>query len=202
MFDVVHEYLKKMICNGSNNDIREEVKVVYNAMSTLKFTFILHLMNKVLGINDLLCQTLQMKSQDILNTIHLISTTNLLLQSFRENGWDTFTKNVISFCESHHIDVPEMNDCHMKGMMHSCLQKDYVTMEHYYRIDLFNAVIDFQLMELNNKFTDQTMELLTLSSTLNPVDSFKSFDIDDICNLAERFYPPDFTQFEVLALKR
>ena len=46
------------------------------------------------------------------------------------------------------------------------------------------------------------MKLLTLSSTLNPVDFFKSFDVDDICNLAERFYPPDFTQFEVLALKR
>ncbi|ESR60220.1 TTF-type domain-containing protein [Citrus sinensis] len=143
MFGVVHEYFKKMICNGSNNDIREEAKGVYDAMSTFKFVFILHLMNKVLGINDLLCQTLQMKSQDILNTIHLISTTKLLLQSFRENDWDTFTKNVISFCESHHIDVPEMNDRHMKGMMHSCLQKDYVIVEHYYRIDLVNAVIDF-----------------------------------------------------------
>ncbi|KDO46461.1 hypothetical protein CISIN_1g038348mg, partial [Citrus sinensis] len=168
MFGVVHEYFKKMICNGSNNDIREEAKGVYDAMSTFKFVFILHLMNKVLGINDLLCQTLQMKSQDILNTIHLISTTKLLLQSFRENDWDTFTKNVISFCESHHIDVPEMNDRHMK--------------------------------ELNNKFIDQTMKLLTLSSTLNPIDSFKSFDIDDICNLAERFYHQDFIQFEINVL--
>ena len=132
MFGVVHEYFKKMICNGVNNDIREEAKGVYDAMSTFKFVFILHLMNKVLRINDLLCQILQMKSQDILNTIHLISTTKLLLQSFRENSWDIFTKNVISFCESHHIDVPEMNDRRMKGMVHSCLQKDYVIVEHYY----------------------------------------------------------------------
>ncbi|KDO40671.1 hypothetical protein CISIN_1g047049mg, partial [Citrus sinensis] len=80
IFDVVHEHLEKMTCNGSNNDIRGEAKGVYDAMSTFKFFFILHLMNK-------------------------------------------------------------------------------------------------------------TMELLTLSSALNLVDSFKSFDIDDICNLAERFYP-------------
>ena len=65
MFGVVHEYFKKMICNGVNNDIREEAKGVYDAMSTFKFVFILHLMNKVLGISKLFCQALQMKSQDI-----------------------------------------------------------------------------------------------------------------------------------------
>ena len=53
-----------MICNGSNNDIQGEAKVVYDTMSTFKFIFILHLMNKVLRISDLLCQALQMKSQD------------------------------------------------------------------------------------------------------------------------------------------
>ncbi|ESR45113.1 hypothetical protein CICLE_v10003305mg, partial [Citrus x clementina] len=180
MFGVVHEYLEKMICNGSNNDIRGEAKSVYDAMSTFTFVFILHLMNKVLGISDLLCQALQMKSQDILNAIPLISATKSLLQSLWENGWDTFIKSVISFCESRHIDVPGMNDRHMKGMMHSCQQKGYVTVEHYYRIDLFNVIIDFQLMKLNNKFIDQMMGLLTLSSALNLVDSFKSFNVNDI----------------------
>ena len=110
-------------------------------------------------------------------------------------------RGVTSFCESHHIDVPGMNDRHMKSMMRYCQQKDYVIVEHYYQIDLFNTV-DFQLMELHNRFTDQTMELLILSSALNLVDSFKSFDIDTICNLAERFYPRDFTKFEILAFRR
>ena len=143
MFGVVHKYLEKMICNGSNNDIQGEAKGVYDAMSTFKFVFILHLMNKVLRISNLLCQALQMKSQDILNAIHLISATKSLFQSLRENDWDTFIKSVISFCESHHIDVPRMNDRHMKGTMRPCKQKDYVTVEHYCRIDLFNVVIDF-----------------------------------------------------------
>ena len=67
----------------------------------------------------------------------------ILLQSLRDNGWDTFIKSVISVCESHHIDVPRMNDRHMKGTMRPCKQKDYVTVEHYCRIDLFNVVIDF-----------------------------------------------------------
>ena len=57
-------------------------------------------------------------------------------------------------------------------------------------------------MELNNRFTNKTMEVLTLSFALNHVDSFKSFNVDDICNLAEKFYPRDFTQFEILTSKR
>ena len=46
------------------------------------------------------------------------------------------------------------------------------------------------------------MELLTLSSTLNPIDGFKLFDTDHICCLAEKFYPHDFTTNEILALRR
>ncbi|KAH9801547.1 TTF-type domain-containing protein [Citrus sinensis] len=47
-----------------------------------------------------------------------------------------------------------------------------------------------------------TLELLTLSSTLNPIDAFKSLKIEDICSLAERFYPEDFTKIELQALRR
>ena len=52
MFGAINKYLEKMICNGLNNDIRREAKGVYDAMPTFKFIFILHLMNKVLGISD------------------------------------------------------------------------------------------------------------------------------------------------------
>ena len=90
----------------------------------------------------------------------------------------------------------------MEGTRRSCQQKNDITVEHYYHINIFNVVIDFQLMELNNRFTEQTMELLTLSSTLNPVDGFKSFSIEDICTLAQKFYPQDFTRTELDTLRR
>ena len=48
-------------------------------------------------------------------------------------------------------------------------------------------MIDSHLMELNNRFTEQPMELLTLSSVLNHIDRFKSFKIDDICTFAQNF---------------
>lgn len=95
-----------------------------------------------------------------------------------------------------------MSARYMEGTRRSCQQKNDITVEHYYHINIFNVVIDFQLMELNNRFTEQTMELLTLSSTLNPVDGFKSFSIEDICTLAQKFYPQDFTRTELDTLRR
>lgn len=62
-------------------------------------------------------------------------------------------------------------------------------------------MIDLQLRELDDRFPEQTMELLVLSSALDPRDGFRSFNKDDICNFAEKFYPQNFTPFELHALK-
>ncbi|KAH9781335.1 TTF-type domain-containing protein [Citrus sinensis] len=202
LFSVVRKVLGKLVECGPNNSIRGEAKGACESMISFKFVFILHLLNKVLGMSDLLCQALQVKSQDILNAVHLVSTTKKLLQRLRDNGWETFIENVVLFCEKNEIDMPDMKARHMKGRGRSCQQNDYITVEHYYHYDIFNTVIDFQLMELNNRFTEQTLELLTLSSALNPIDAFKSFKIEDICSLAERFYPEDFTKIELQALRR
>jgi hypothetical protein len=103
---------------------------------------------------------------------------------------------VTSFCISNKIDMPDMSAHYKEGTGHSCQQNDNITIENYYRIDLFNAIIYFQLLELVNRFTEWTTRLLVLCSALNPVDGFKSFKIDDICSLASEFYPGDFTQVE------
>ena len=58
------------------------------------------------------------------------------------------------------------------------------------------------MLELDNRFTKRTTRLLVLSSTLNPVDGFKSFKVDDICSLASEFYSGDFTQVEMGNLRR
>jgi hypothetical protein len=45
------------------------------------------------------------------------------------------------------------------------------------------------------------IELLTLSSALNPKNAYKSFKIDDICILVEKYYPLDFFEQEKLNLR-
>ncbi|KDO53376.1 hypothetical protein CISIN_1g0408922mg, partial [Citrus sinensis] len=138
----------------------------------------------------------------ILNALNYVTSTKRLLQEFRDNGWDDFIRSMASFCRKHDITVPDMSVCYMEDTRCSCPQKDYVIVEHHYHFDIFNVVIHFQLIEINSRFPEQTIELLTLSSALDPIDGFKLFDTDRICCLAEKFYPHDFTTNEILALRR
>ena len=77
----------------------------------------------------------------------------------------------------------------------------HITVEHYYHINLFIAILNTQLHELNNRFCDNMVELLTLSSTLDPNDLYKSLDVEKLCDLATQFYPDDFTEQEKLHLR-
>lgn len=45
------------------------------------------------------------------------------------------------------------------------------------------------------------MDLLTLQTALDPRVKYKSFNIDSICTLAEKYYPPNFIEQEMLNLK-
>ena len=56
-------------------------------------------------------------------------------------------------------------------------------------------------MELNNRFSKNTMEMLYLSTMLDPSHAFSSFKVNNICNIAEKFYPEDFTHSNLYALR-
>ncbi|GJZ20107.1 zinc finger MYM-type protein 1-like protein [Tanacetum coccineum] len=102
------------------------------------------------------------------------------------------------FCEKHQIEIPDMSAPYKSTQYRPRKQDNHVTFEHYYRVDIFMSALDKQLYELNNRFSDQAMELLKLSSTLVPN---RVFNIDDICLLVEKYYPADFTEQERLQLK-
>ncbi|XP_028079332.1 zinc finger MYM-type protein 1-like [Camellia sinensis] len=144
MFSATCAVLRNIINDGSKSNQRAEADGVYDSITSFEFVFILHLMRDIMEITDDLCQALQSKSQDILNAMHLVSTTKILIQKFREDGW---------------------------------------------------------LQELNNRFKEDVMELLVLSSALDPRNGYRSFNIEDICKLANKFYPMDFSEQEKLHLK-
>ncbi|XP_059650464.1 uncharacterized protein LOC132296270 [Cornus florida] len=98
-------------------------------------------------------------------------------------------------------DLIDMYNASCRGTGRHFQQPDHITVEHQYHFDIFNSAIDLQLMELEHRFNNEVVELLTLSSALDPSDSFKSFNVEKICNLAEKFYPWDFTGQDVKTLK-
>ena len=98
--------------------------------------------------------------------------------------------------------MPNMDGFYKKATGRTCQQKDFVTIDHHYRFDIFNSAIDFQVEELNTRFNDETVELLRLSSALEPKDNFKLFIADSIYTLVEKFYPADFSAQEIHQLSR
>ena len=66
-------------------------------------------MRNILGISSELSKALQRKDQDIVNAITLVKVCKGRLQYMRDNGWETFASQVSSFCDSHTIDVPDMD---------------------------------------------------------------------------------------------
>ena len=91
--------LQSISKNRLNGNIRGEASGVYKAIMTFEFVFILHLMDKIMGISDILCQALQRKTQDILNALKLVSSTKALLLKLRRDDWDIFFEKVQLFCK-------------------------------------------------------------------------------------------------------
>jgi hypothetical protein len=199
LFNPACSVLEKIVKEGSTYSQRGDADVAYEMITSFKFIFILHLMREIMGTTDCLCQHLQQKSQDILNAMQLVSNTKALLQKLRNEDWDNFLEKVVSFSKKFEIDIPDLGARYVKGR--GRLQRDHITVEHHYHFDVFNATIDFQLQELNFRFGERAMELLTLSSALDPNDAYKSFNIDDICSLAEKYYSLDFSEQEKIILR-
>jgi len=201
MYGATITVLESMVQEGSSNSLRGEAGGCLIMMKSFKFIFILYLMHKIIGITDLFCPALQQKSLDILNALDLVSTTKTLLQTLRDAGFDLLLANVQFVCTKYKIDIPHMNALYKKATSHSCQQQGSVTVYQHYHYDIFNSTIDFQLEELNSRFSDGTVELLVLSSALEPKDNFKSFKVDVIYKLAEKFYPEDFNEQEMNYLR-
>ncbi|XP_039040583.1 uncharacterized protein LOC120178876 [Hibiscus syriacus] len=94
-----------------------------------------------------------------------------------------------------------MNVPYKGGRGRSQLKRDVISVEHRYLVDIFISAIDSQIQEMNIRFKDDMVELLRLSFALDPMDDYKSFCMDDICKLANKFYSQEFTEQERLHLK-
>jgi len=184
---------------GTSQTVRGKAAGAVTLMMSFDFVFILHLMKELMGITDLLCKKLQHKSQDIVNAMDDVATTKKLLQNLREHGWDNLISDVISFCMKHGIAYPNMEDFYADFIRSRAANE--TTVEHHYRYDVFTVAIDQQAQELNCRFSEQATELLMLCTSLDPRDSFSLFNIDNVCTLASKFYPADFSEQERRTLR-
>ncbi|XP_062114370.1 uncharacterized protein LOC133825448 [Humulus lupulus] len=145
MFSATCEVLLNKIEDGMTPAQRGDANATYEAITSFEFVFTLHLKKKILEISNMLCQALQLQSQNILNAMQLVSSTMILIHKLREDGWNELVYEVEYFCEAINIHVPDLNAHYIarKGRAHC--QQDHVTVEYYYKVDIFNEVMNYQL---------------------------------------------------------
>ncbi|XP_039684545.1 zinc finger MYM-type protein 1-like [Medicago truncatula] len=184
--------------DGTSSEQRGDAKLFLKCMQSFEFIFILHLMKKVLSITHELSQALQRSDQDIVNAMKLVKMSKQKLQTIRDSGWDSLFNEVSLFCEHHEVVIPNMDDTY-QTFKKSKRNSEKVSNLHYFQVQFFYQVIDRQLQELNNHFSEVNTELLLCVACLNPRDSFSAFDKKNLIRLAE-FYPSEFSPVQLLEL--
>ncbi|KAL1336392.1 hypothetical protein AAHE18_10G059500 [Arachis hypogaea] len=173
MLGATTSVLEDLATNGSTYSQRGDDTYTLKSLLSFDFVFILHMMKEIMRITDKLCQALQQKSQDILNAMHLVSSTKSLIQQLRDSNWGALLKKVSSFYNDHAIQIPDMSAS-------------------------FSDLI--RSRQINGRFSEQATELLILSTSLDPKDAFKLFSVCNIYNLAKNFYSLDFSEHEKIQL--
>ena len=116
----------------------------------------------------------------------------------RDDEWESLLTEVSSFCSKHDISILNMDDIFVfPGRPRR--KAPQITNLYHYRVELFYTVIDMQLQELNNRFTEASTELLLCVACLNPSDEFLAFDKERLIRLA-KFYPSDFSPLQLMML--
>ena len=119
--------------DDGNSSQKVEVESANKVLISFEFVFILHSVNETIGITDKLCQVLQNQSQDILNSMHLVSLNKKLIQQFRDEKWDNLLATMISFRKERGIDVPDMNARYVAKFGRARHQQEDFRNEHYYK---------------------------------------------------------------------
>ena len=110
----------------------------------------------------------------------------------------SMVKSLLSM-KKNKIDIPDMDDMFIaRGRSRRKVQE--VTNLHHFCVELLYSVIDMQLQELNDRFTEANIEFLLCLACLCPNDSFFAYNKQRLIRLAQ-FYPEDFSLIELLKLE-
>jgi len=199
MYPSIHEVLVTLGDNPSHKADWTKIHFMVGAFESFEFVAAAHLMYLILGYTNELSECLQRREQDILNAISLVNVAKNRMQQMRSNGWDQFLERVTLFCNKHGVQVPAMEDNYVPYGKSARYARNQTNDDHFRR-EIYIGVIDQISQELDYRFDEINMELLSCMSAFNPSNSFASFDAQKVRRLAE-FYPNDLKVHDLLKLE-
>ncbi|GJZ29862.1 zinc finger MYM-type protein 1-like protein [Tanacetum coccineum] len=193
MFPEVLKVLHYVEEEGDTISNRGTATGLIKYFKTLDFVFLLYLLLHILGVTNTLSRHLQKSDQTILEAVSLVKGTKRALQEYRETSFPSLLKNVASFCGKHDIEMVNMAEFYLRG------RRDKITNQHHFMVDIFNTIMDMQIQEFGDRFSQGSTDLLDSMAALSPHDSFSEFSVSKLVKLSE-MYPRDFTYKERLSL--
>ncbi|OQU84851.1 hypothetical protein SORBI_3004G133201 [Sorghum bicolor] len=177
MFNPVSLVLQNLAADSSAGANCADGDTAFSYLTSFEFVFILLMMRQIMEITEQLGQAVQKKTQDIVNVVRLVQSTKILLQEMRsDDGWETFVCKFVEFCVNHEMNIPDMEGTYILRGGRARRQPNHFTNDQYFRVEIFRATIDTQLAELNLKFSEKAMDLLSVCVTLIPKNRFASFN--------------------------
>jgi hypothetical protein len=153
----------------------------------------------ILGYTNNLSECLQRRDQDILTAVNLVGLAKSRMQELWSDGWDAFLQKVTLFCNKHGIEVPAMEDAYVPYGRSTRFSRPQTNDDHFRR-EVYLGIVDQVIQELDNRFDEINMELLSCMVALSPANSFAAFDARKVRRLAE-FYPNDFQSQDLIYLE-
>ncbi|XP_050220151.1 uncharacterized protein LOC126670458 [Mercurialis annua] len=196
MWDSVLWVLEEVHEDGSIFENCDSAGSLIEKMESFQFVFVLHLMVKILGTTNDLSNILLQNDRSIVSALKLIEALKEALQKLREDGWDALLQEVVIFCHKMHIPVPDMEE----QLPRSRRREQSVTYYHHYHNEVFLAVIDLLVVEVNNRFSETSNVLLGYISYLDPRNSFARFDHHKLICFA-KLYSDDFSSTDLFILR-
>ena len=191
----VLEFVENEGNDGSRQNQASGILVYFESFD---FVFYLHMMKYILGLTNILSQALQKEDQDIVEAVSMVKSTKEQLKEFRSNGFVPLLDSISSFCKKHNIRVVNMDEVYVSP--NGRRRRVSVTNRHFFEVECFNTVVDMQIQEFSERFSEASTELLALMACLNPCDSFAQFDASKLVRLSE-LYPKDFNSVERMELE-
>ena len=176
-----------------------KIHFMVGAFESFDFVFSLHLLFVILGYTNELSECLQRREQDIIHAVQLVGVAKNRMQHLRSEGWNQFLQRVTLFCNKHGVQVPAMEGNYVPfGRSRRFIQNR--TNDDHFRREVYIGVIDKISQELDSRFDEVNMELLSCVTALNPSNSFASFDAQKVHRLAD-FYSKDIFGSDLLRLE-
>ena len=181
---------------GGTTDNQRRAAGILKFFTSYEFVFYLYMMYDIFSVTSTLSKQLQRKDLHILEAASMVRATDDALKSLRNTGFERILPKVASFCQKHNIDTLVMEDLYVGARN----RKTSKTNRFHFEVEIFNTVVDMQLNEYRDRFSETSTQLLEYMGALSPCNTFAQFDQSKLLKLSE-MYKHDFDDLEMIDLE-